>query len=85
MVFIGNDLYVTGSFASVGGANVNHIARWTGTSWLNLGSGLSDAGQALATDGTDLYVGGAFTKAGILPSNYFGIGQQLGSGHRAVL
>ena len=35
------ELVATGEFLSAGGAAVNHIARWNGTNWSPLGSGLS--------------------------------------------
>ena len=57
-------IYVVGSFTSAGGvAGTRGIARWTGTAWEAVGSGL-DNGSAYAIvvgpDGT-IYIGGDFT------------------------
>jgi hypothetical protein len=44
---------------------VNEIARWNGSSWSALGSGISGRGvYALAVSGNNVYAGGAFTTAG---------------------
>jgi hypothetical protein len=41
------------------------IAKWDGTSWYALGSGLNNVANALAFDSSgDLYVGGTFVIAG---------------------
>lgn len=37
----GNDLYIGGTFTEVGGKRVNHIARWDGNQWHELGGGIS--------------------------------------------
>ena len=72
----GNDLYAAGSFTTVGGMPANSIARWNGTNWSALGSGLTGgvanpaAVFALAVSGSDLYAGGAFTMAGGSAANY---------------
>jgi len=34
------NVYVGGSFARAGGATVNHIAKWDGSSWSALGTGV---------------------------------------------
>ncbi|MEC9373252.1 MAG: hypothetical protein VYC34_05380 [Planctomycetota bacterium] len=58
----GPELYATGSFASGG---VNRIARWDGSQWQPLGSGLSNQyGNDLVEYQGDLYVGGYFDSAG---------------------
>jgi trimeric autotransporter adhesin len=61
---LGNDLYVTGSFASAGDSAAANIARWDGNTWSPVGSGLNGTGYALAVLGGNLYVGGDFTAAG---------------------
>ncbi len=71
----GNDIYIGGNFSNVGGVAVNNIAKWDGTSWVGLGTGViggfSPAPiQALAHDGTYLYAGGYFTNAGGSSINY---------------
>jgi len=65
----GGDLYVGGAFRNAGGTVANRIAKWNGSSWSPLGSGLDNQVQALAISGSDLYVGGSFTTAGGLAAN----------------
>lgn len=66
----GLQLYVGGSFDSVGGVPANNIARWNGASWSALGPGVSTGGlvRALETydDGTGpaLYASGTFAAVG---------------------
>ncbi|HPO14268.1 MAG TPA: BACON domain-containing carbohydrate-binding protein, partial [Candidatus Hydrogenedentes bacterium] len=61
-------LYAAGNFATAGGVTVNHIARWDGTSWSALGTGMdwsSIAVYALTVDGAEnVYAGGGFTISG---------------------
>ena len=65
------DLYAGGSFTDAGGITVNNIARWDGSGWHALGSGVSGGVTALAAEGDgNLYVGGWFTLAdGITVNN----------------
>jgi hypothetical protein len=63
------NLYIGGNFTSVGGVPANNIAKWNGSNWSALGSGVSYGSgdpivYALAVAGSDLYVGGIFTSAG---------------------
>ncbi len=67
------DLVVGGEFTSIGGVPVNYIARWNGSSWSALGSGMNPHGpvRALAVlPNGDLVAGGAFSTAGGVPVNY---------------
>lgn len=61
-------LYAAGSFTSMGGvANTNNIARWNGSVWSALGTGVTGGSGilALAVDNQNrLYVGGTFTAMG---------------------
>ncbi|MFM9995498.1 MAG: hypothetical protein ACKVU4_06805 [Phycisphaerales bacterium] len=66
-------LHVGGWFATAGGVNVNHVARWTGAAWAALGTGISGANvlamAAFDPDGggpapPGLFVGGDFFTAG---------------------
>jgi hypothetical protein len=61
----GNDLYAGGMFPTVSGLTVNNIARWDGTSWNPLGTGLNSQvyGLAISTGG-QLNVGGSFSTVG---------------------
>src|ERR1035441_1381185 len=53
-----------GWFTTAGGGAANYIAKWDGSSWTALGSGMDDYVFALAVLGSDLYAGGFFTTAG---------------------
>jgi hypothetical protein len=57
-------LYIGGSFTVVGDVVANYIAKWNGSSWSALGSGLNSIVYALAVSGSDVYAGGLFTTAG---------------------
>ena len=60
-----NQLIVGGTFSSAGGASsTSYIARWTGTAWQSLGSGIGDNVYALAIYNGELIAGGYFTHAG---------------------
>jgi hypothetical protein len=69
----GPALYVGGNFTDSGGVAANRIARWDGTAWSPLGSGLNDRVHALTVfdDGTGpaLYAGGWFITAGGVAAN----------------
>ena len=72
----GNKLYAGGRFLTIGGTSAKNIAVWDGTSWSDIGGGLSrtsgfaqvlhmkawDDGSGMA-----LYVGGRFNLAGGAP------------------
>src|SRR5712692_8839425 len=71
----GSALYAGGQFITAGGVLVNNIAKWDGTQWSALGSGLGvegcdSCGHVLALtvfddgSGPALYAGGGFTRAG---------------------
>ena len=64
----GPALYAGGAFTSAGGAAAHNIARWDGSSWSALGSGLDGEVRALAVfddgSGPALYAGGTFLSAG---------------------
>ncbi|MBI1304105.1 MAG: hypothetical protein GC172_10000 [Phycisphaera sp.] len=75
----GPALYVGGRFTSIDGVAASRIARWNGTSWSAVGSGVTGSGvspsiNTMVTfdDGTGpaLYVGGqTFVTAGGVPAN----------------
>jgi len=64
------DLYIGGDFAVAGGSFADYIAKWNGSTWTALGSGMNGAVVALAVSGSDLYAGGYFTTAGGNAANY---------------
>jgi hypothetical protein len=47
--------------------NTRYIARWDGSTWNALGSGLNNSVSAIAVEGPDLYVGGWFTNTAGTP------------------
>ena len=64
------NLYVGGVFTYASGVRANYIARWDGTVWSPLGSGMNDIVYALALDDAgNLYAGGHFTMAGGISAN----------------
>jgi len=72
----GPALYVGGSFQHANGVPAAGIAKWDGTSWSALGSGISGGSGfvdafAVYDDGSGpaLFVGGSFTSAGGVPAN----------------
>ena len=62
------NLYICGSFTAVGEAAANGLAKWDGTRWSTLGSGVNGYVSALVVVGNDVYAAGAFTTAGGLPA-----------------
>ncbi len=62
----GNDLYAGGDFRVAGGIVVKRIAKWNGSTWSSLGTGIGDIGgvRAIAILGSDVYAGGTFPSAG---------------------
>lgn len=93
----GPALFVSGVFWGVGGVpGTEHIAKWDGSNWSALGSGLNSAARALKVfdDGTGaaLYVGGVFQTAGGIPAsnvakwdglNWTALGQGMNGGVEA--
>jgi hypothetical protein len=74
LVVSGTDLYAGGYFTTAGGTNANSVAKWNGSNWSALGSGIGEIGGyaviALAVSGSNLYAGGIFTSAGGSPANH---------------
>jgi hypothetical protein len=70
----GPALYAGGDFTTAGGQPALGLARWNGTSWSSVGSGINGSVWALAAfddgagGGPDLYAGGTFTAAGQVDS-----------------
>ncbi len=65
----GNEVYVGGTFTAVAGVNANNIAKWNGTAWSALGSGIRGNAYGFAVVDNYLYVGGAFIRAGDKAAN----------------
>lgn len=71
----GPALFVGGDFAVAGGQQVNHIAKWDGSTWSPVGQGTSATIRGAMTvfddgSGPALYVGGDFTTAGGFEVNH---------------
>jgi hypothetical protein len=68
----GPDVYVGGTFTAASGVKANRMAKWDGHTWSALGGGIngckdpycSPTAYAIAVSGSDIYVGGQFTRAG---------------------
>jgi len=64
------NLYAGGDFTIAGGAVANSIAKWNGSSWSALGSGIDGSVFTLAMDAAgNLYAGGVFKTAGGIAAN----------------
>src|SRR5207247_2310220 len=61
-------LYAGGQFTTAGGVSASRIAKWNGTVWSALGTGMDNSVLALLPynygAGPGLYAGGFFTNAG---------------------
>jgi hypothetical protein len=68
----GTNLYAGGAFTMADGTAANNIAKWDGTAWSALGSGVDSWVYALAVSDTNLYAGGFFATAGGIPANRIG-------------
>ncbi|MBT7304751.1 MAG: hypothetical protein HN849_34790, partial [Victivallales bacterium] len=70
IVYHGGDMYVGGYFTAIQDTMANRIAKWDGSSWSALGTGLNSKVAGIAFDGSgNLYAGGTFTTAGGSPAN----------------
>jgi len=66
------ELYAAGRFTTIGGVNCNRIARWDGTSWKSVSTGLTGGMPwvfTLRVFNGELYAGGMFYYAGGVPAN----------------
>ena len=67
LVVYKEELYVGGRFTDAGTVEVNNIAKWNGTEWSAVGTGLGSYGYSvgsLAVYNGELYAAGHFYKAG---------------------
>ena len=95
LAVINGVLFAGGEFRLAGDVEATNIARWDGSSWQPVGSGVNDflSVLALSSNGTELYAGGSFRLIGGIEANRIakwdgnswhplgqGIGGQLGDG-----
>lgn len=67
----GTDIYVGGSFTTAGGVAAAAIAKWNGSAFSALGSGVnSDVRDVVTAPNGDIYAGGDLTIAGGITVNY---------------
>ena len=59
----GSDVYVGGVFSQVGGISANNIAKWDGSNWSALGSGLEGGVTAIAKAGGSIFAAGSLSSA----------------------
>ncbi|MFC1569015.1 FG-GAP-like repeat-containing protein [bacterium] len=64
---IGTDVYAGGY--NPYSSNITYIKKWDGNTWVDLDSGVNGKVLSLATDGTNLYVGGEFYMAGTVQAS----------------
>lgn len=67
----GNHLIASGDFTTATGGPGDRIARWNGTGWTPMSTGLNANANALLASGGDIFAGGPFTTAGCNQSPYF--------------
>ena len=58
------DLYIGGRFTQAGGINATNVARWDGTKWHALGSGLDGPVRGLLVDEASVFAAGDFLNSG---------------------
>ena len=78
------NLYVGGSFTEAGGVPASRIAKWDGTAWSALGSGLNNTVHALLFDGGNVYAGGWFTHSDALEVNHIAAWDPVGESWSAL-
>ncbi len=75
MTFDANgNLYALGQFTQINGITVNGIAKWNGTAWSALGSGIGPSingifGRSIIVMGGNVYISGFFTTVGGVAAN----------------
>jgi hypothetical protein len=84
------ELIAGGDFLNAGGAPANRIARWNGTAWLPLSSGMDGLVVSLCVYNGSLIAGGTFSTAGGVAANNIArwngtSWQALGSGMTGIL
>jgi hypothetical protein len=84
-------IYAGGTFTGIGGISANRIAKWNGSTWSALGSGIvgstaSATVSAILLRGSDIYIAGTFTNAGgVTGVNTLGLAKWDGAAWSAPL
>lgn len=67
-----NNIYACGFFTSIGGNSRNYIAKWDGSSWNDVDSGMNTICSAVLYNPihNKVYAGGSFTTSGSITTNY---------------
>lgn len=76
------NIYAGGAFTSVNGVTANRVAKWNGSVWTSLGSGVDGQVLSILVDNSDnVYVGGFLTNnvARWNGSSWVSIGASIGS------
>jgi hypothetical protein len=63
------DLYAGGSFSTMGGVAAGRVAKWNGSAWSALGTGVNSVVYVVHAAGGNVYAGGDFTSAGGLSAS----------------
>ncbi|MFZ2655501.1 MAG: hypothetical protein WAX69_11285, partial [Victivallales bacterium] len=50
LAFYSDEIYAGGDFTEIGGETANYVAKWDGTTWSALGTGMDGSVKALAVD-----------------------------------
>ena len=66
-------LYTGGIFSTAGGIAASHIARYDGTAWSAMGTGMNSDVSALAVHNGILFAGGSFTMMGTQRTQYLAL------------
>ena len=77
ILFHQGDLYAVGDFTTIDGVDANNVAKFDGSTWSALGTGITGTTVdvttiEIGTDG-DLYIGGQFENAGGMEANNIAI------------
>lgn len=70
LAYDGTNLYAGGNFTNAGSIQVNFVAKWNGTNWSSMGSGMDARVLTLLLVETNLYAAGDFTTAGGVTANH---------------
>jgi hypothetical protein len=69
----GGYIYAGGSFTDAGGVSVNNIAKWNGSGWSALGTGMDNTVSEIVVSGGNVYAGGSFLTAGGVTVNHIAV------------